>query len=557
MADVDDASRPAPADRVAADSGAPESGTAPAGAQEPRARQGAEPGAAPALAPEPAAAVAAAPVLARGQLHPAILLLQLFTVLRGLFLPVLLGVWVAPWFLAVAGLLLLVQMGAALLRFVTLEYALTADELRVRDGLLHRQERRIPLDRVQDLGFESSLLRRALGLVVVQVETASGKGVEVRLDALGTAAAEHLRAVLLAARDRGAAAPPAAAADARPTDAPAAPQVLQWLVHRTSATALWWRGVTDLRLSAFLVLGFSALELADRLGLRGSVRGVVRGASDWLGRLPPLVLATVLVLALVVVLGFGVVTSTCSSFVQFFGFELWLSGDVLQRRYGLLTTRQKVLPRVRIQRVALEQTWLRWLAGLAVVKADSAGGSRAEGEDQASGFDVVVPLAELQATMALLPALLPGFEREVLVYRSGSPRLVARTALQGVVLASVLAALLVPGLGPAGWFAFTLVPVSGLLGVLVYRKLGYALGDAHVALRQGVFGLFHTFVPTAKIQAVVVRQGPFEQCFGLASLAVHVAGGASTTLPHLLLADARALAAELAQRAAVAAAADW
>jgi putative membrane protein len=498
-----------------------------------------------------------AAVLAHGHLHPAILLLQLFTVLRGLFLPVLLGILVAPWFLALAGLLLLLQMATALLRYVTLEYTLTEDELRVREGLLHRQERRIPLDRVQDLGFESSLLRRALGLVVVQVETASGQGVEVRLDALGVAAAEHLRAVLLAARDRAAGAPGAAATAPLPVLAAAPPRPPQWLVHRTSATWLWWRGVTDLRLSAFLVLGFSALELADRIGLRGSVRGVVRGASDWLGRLPPGLLAAMLVLALTVVLGFGIVTSTCSTFVQFFGFELWLSGDVLQRRYGLLTTRQKVLPRARIQRVTLEQPWLRWLAGWAVVKADSAGGSRAEGEDQAGGFDVVVPLAEVGAARLLLPALLPGFEREVLAYRSGSPRLVLRTALQGVVVAALLAALLVPGLGAAGWLAFALVPVAALLGVLVYRKLGYALGEAHVALRHGVFGLFHSFVPTAKVQAVVVRQGPLEQCLGVAALTVHVAGGSSTTLPHLLLADARELAAALAERAAVAAAADW
>ncbi|MBZ0150110.1 MAG: PH domain-containing protein, partial [Planctomycetes bacterium] len=41
-------------------------------------------------------------------------------------------------------------------------YTLTSEELRVREGLLERQERRIPLDRIQDLGFESTLLRRGL-----------------------------------------------------------------------------------------------------------------------------------------------------------------------------------------------------------------------------------------------------------------------------------------------------------------------------------------------------------------------------------------------------------
>ena len=78
--------------------------------------------------------------------------------------------------------------------------------------------------------------------------------------------------------------------------------------------------------------------------------------------------------------------------VQFHGFTLLLRGDVLQRRYGLLTTRQKTLPRARVQRVTIEQTWLRRLAGFAVVKADSAGGSRSDGQDNSGGWDVVVPL---------------------------------------------------------------------------------------------------------------------------------------------------------------------
>ena len=125
--------------------------------------------------------------------------------------------------------------------------------------------------------------------------------------------------------------------------------------------------------------------------------------------------------------------------VQFHGFNLRLRGDVLQRRFGLLTTRQKTLPRARIQRVTIEQTWLRRLLGYAVVKADSAGGSRSDGQDATGGWDVVVPLARTNDAHALLPAMLPGVERETFSWRRGSPRLIARTAAQGVLLAAAAA----------------------------------------------------------------------------------------------------------------------
>ena len=116
-------------------------------------------------------AATAAPVLAHGHLHPGILLLRLLDALRQAAFPVVAGLVLQSWWFVGFGVLgFVLYLGYAIARYVTLEYTLTADELRVREGLLERQERRIPLDRIQDLGFESSLLRRALGLCVVLVE---------------------------------------------------------------------------------------------------------------------------------------------------------------------------------------------------------------------------------------------------------------------------------------------------------------------------------------------------------------------------------------------------
>lgn len=513
---------------------------------------------------EPAAAPAA--VLAKGHLHPAILLLHLFDGMRQAVVPVLFGVVLKLWWLVAFGVVAFVmRLGYSLARYLTLDYTLTTDELRVREGLLHRQERRIPLDRIQDLGFESTILRRALGLAVVLVETASGTGVEARLDALSKADAEHLRDVLLAARklprtNTAAAAPGAdgtVGADGEPAAVPPlGPPVpeAEWLVHRSTPGELLLRGVTDLRMSAFLFTGLAAL---DQLGLAERFANAVDGAQSWLWQFSPLVIALVLAGTVLAVLAFGVVTATLGNLVTFHGFRLVLRGDVLQRRFGLLTTRQKTLPRARIQRVTVEQSWLRRLSNLAVVKADSAGGSRSDGADVAGGWDVVVPLARLQGATALLPALLPGLEQEQFEWRQGSSRLIGRTTLQGVLMAAVATPLLWWQTGPAAAFALLLVPLWALLGVLVWRNLGFALGREFLTLQHGIIGRTIAYVPTAKVQAVVMRQGPLAQLLGLAELTVYVAGGSPTRLPDLTLADARVLTAEIAARAAAAAARTW
>ncbi|HEX6811045.1 MAG TPA: PH domain-containing protein [Planctomycetota bacterium] len=513
----------------------------------------------PVPAPPPAVAV-----LARGHLHPAILLLRLLDALRQTAVPLVLGIAVNRWFLVLAIVLFVVQLGYSLARYLTLEYTLTAQELRVREGLLERQERRIPLDRIQDLGFESTILRRVLGLTVVLVETASGRGVEARLDALSRADADHLREILIAARqdltksatpnDPSAAAEPTAAPTAAAAPAPPQPE---WVVHRSSTIDLLLRGFTDLRLSAFVVTGFAALQLADQIGFAVQLRGIARSFRDWLGQFSPALLVLLLFAMLLAVVGLGVVTATLGNLVQFHGFVLTLRGDVLQRRFGLLTTRQKTLPRTRIQRITIEQPWLRRLLGLAAVKADSAGASRSEGSDTTGGWDVVVPLAQLPVADAVLPALLPGLERATFGWQRGSPRLILRTTVQGVLFAALLVPLSWPAMGAWALLTLLFVPLWALIGLLVWRNLGFALGSQFLALQHGVVGRYLAYVPTAKVQAVVVHQGPIAQLLGLAELTVYVAGGSPTRLPDITLADAQRVAAELGHLAAAAAALDW
>ncbi|MCC7399726.1 MAG: PH domain-containing protein, partial [Planctomycetes bacterium] len=469
-------------------------------------------------------------ILARGHLHPAILLLRLVDALRNTVALIVLGAVVSPQFLVIGLVLFLFHLGASLARYLTLEYRLTAIDLVVREGILSRQERRIPLDRIQDLAFESSLLRRALGLCVVLVETASGKGVEARLDALSRADADHLREVLLAARRStlATAAPTAAgdgtssatAADLATALVVAAPAEPVWLVHRTRSSDLFLRGLTDLRLSAFAFTGLAAFEFADRFGLLSQAAGIAAALRRWLGDAPTVTLALLLLGVVAGVVAIGVATATLGNLIQFHGFELVLRGSVLQRRYGLLTTRQKTLPRERVQRVAVEQSWLRRLLGRAVVKADSAGGSRAEGEDTGGGFDVVVPLTRIEQANALLPALLPGLERGTPAWLQGSRRLIVRTTLVGAVLAALALAAGLPAVGPYALFALLLIPLWAVIGMLSWQNLAWSLDDDFLRLQHGVVGRYASYVPTAKVQSVVLLQGPLAQLLGLAELTV-------------------------------------
>lgn len=480
-------------------------------------------------------------VLAEGHLHPAILLLRLLDGLRQALIPVVLGLIAhTPWLVYLGLLLFVLSVGWALLLYVTFRFRLTTQELVTTvgvPGLLH-QERRIPQDRIQDLSFESTLLRRLLGLVVVSVETASGQGAEARLDSLARADAERLREALLAARGGAASvalAPP--------------PELL---LFQSSAGELSLLGLTNNRIGVILASLVGVSQFAGDLGFAVEIAGWLKRV---FGRIATRHWTAVLALAAAAVflaLIAGWLIAITGSFLMFHGYTLTLRNDVLQRRYGLITTRAQALPRRKIQRVLLEQTWLRRLLGLIVVRAESAGAAADPREEVRGGLDVIVPLATAPRAEPLVPMLLPGLDVRMLRWQRVSPRVITRVTLKGLLWTVALLAIGLPLLDELALLALLLVPLSFGTGVLLYSNLAYARAEGHVAMRFGILGRYRAMVPLRKVQAVALRAGPVERALGLARLDVHVAGGAPTVLADLPRDEAEGLMGDLARHAAAA-----
>ena len=84
--------------------------------------------------------------------------------------------------LAVAVVLLLIVVLRPVLRWKTTTYELTTGRLRVREGILTRRGRDIPLTRISDVSFTRSLLDRLVGAGRLVVESPGEHGQIVLTD---------------------------------------------------------------------------------------------------------------------------------------------------------------------------------------------------------------------------------------------------------------------------------------------------------------------------------------------------------------------------------------
>ncbi len=501
-------------------------------------------------------------ILAHGHLHPGILFLRFVDALRQILVPMIFAYLVGEGgiqvFILVAALgMFCLNMLYSLVRFMTYRYVLTTDELVTTWGILHRQERRIPVNRIQDLSFEQTLVRRMVGLVVVTVETAAGEGAEARMDSLGRADAARLRQALQWVRQaEPLATEPGTEPGAEPTQAFAEPEEV---VHfRASAKDLMLRGLTDNRLGAIVVATALVLETADQFGMGNDLGGQ---AEQWLGQfnnfvhglLPwdeGLIWALLALVGVMVVLVAGWIASISASFLMFHDFKLVQRGAIFQRRYGLLTTRVRSLPQRKIQRVLLQQNWLRRLLKLVVVRADSAGSGANQREEVKGGLDIVAPLCKLFTGRSLVRVLFPGMQAEGITWQRVSQRIVMRMFAQGLLLTALGLSLGLVYLGNYAWGFVLMAPGTLLMGILAYQNLGFCQVPGHLAMRWGYLGRYRAVIPLRKVQAVALRAGPLDRLFGLASVSVYVAGCGPTTLQHLTRSDALQLQQNLAAQAA-------
>src|SRR6266581_1138799 len=80
--------------------------------------------------------------------------------------------------LAVAALVLL-WLIAVWIRWRSISYTLTDQRIKIESGVFGRQEKIIPIDRVQDCATNQSLVGRVLGYGRVEVDAAGAQGAEV------------------------------------------------------------------------------------------------------------------------------------------------------------------------------------------------------------------------------------------------------------------------------------------------------------------------------------------------------------------------------------------
>jgi putative membrane protein len=408
-----------------------------------------------------------------------------------------------------------VLMAFGVLRWITTRYRVTPERLELHTGLLFRQHRSVPRDRVRTVDVTAKPLHRLFRLSVVRVGTGqheSGRDRELALDAVSAAEAERLRAVLL---DR--APVPIEVAAAQPTGQEIARLHWSWL--RFAPLTVW-------SVASVVTLAGSIWGLLAEAGVRPTDIGTIRGIAQWLAQRP--VAATVAVIAGSLLL-LGIAGSVVLYAEAWWHYRLTREPDgTLRVNRGLLTKRSVSLEERRLRGVQVDEPLLLRAARAArcnAVATGSGGGERSKLLPPATGTETH-RVAAVVLREPTPPTTQPLLRHPPAALRRRLTRALIPYALivAGLVAADRLSAWMPPWPWQAA--AVVLLPASVLLGIDRYRNLGHLVTEQYLLVRSGSLLRQTVVLRRSGIIGWRVSRSVFQRASGLATVTAVTAAGA-------------------------------
>jgi putative membrane protein len=429
---------------------------------------------------------------------------------------------------------LVIVVGSALWGFLSWRattYEVSGGAFHLRQGVIQKNERTIPLEHVQSVDTVQGIIQRLFGVVEVRVETAGGGASEpdASLSALDRGAAAALRRKIEGFRRE----------DVSEDEEETGPNVLRRLGTRELLVA----GATSGQIGVALSLIAVVSQFFDNFFSEGFVQRLYEALAP---RSVTAVLAVILIVGLLAwLLAIG------GTILAYAGFTLSRDGDFLYIKRGLLERREATIPLARIQAVRIVEGVLRQPFGLAALHVESAG----YGED-AGVSTTLVPLLPRKEAQKLLLDAAPEF-----AVAPALQRLPAR-ALRRYVFRATVPALLLTAAAALSYFlaldsllgglpALLLIPLAAAYGWLRYRAAGWAFEDDRLITRFRRLARSTAIAPRRRLQSRDIIRSPFQRRARLATFRARVAsggGGAALQIADLDSGAAETLAESLGPR---------
>ena len=431
--------------------------------------------------------------------------------------------------LFVAIVSILGSLALSVVAYFNFYYHVEDDQLIINQGVLRKNFQSIPIERIQSIDFEQSLLHQVLNLFRVKIDTAGSDASEASITALKKEEAEELRSFILRLKR-----------EVKPGKELEKEDDLDEFVEEEQKSGFYKLSVLDL-----IKVGVSR----NHLQTAGILTGIAFGFLDDIEQILGLqVFETIQSEALsgrmgvigflslfVVFLAIAFFWTLGRTVLRHYNFTLLFNSQSWSTRSGLFERLQRTASRKKVQQIIRRDNPLARVFGMSDVSmtvASSAGDSSTSNLSM-PGF----PTARFQELIREQFGYTPGLYKPIVI----SSKMIERYSLIWLVI-FILLDFGLYWLQMNAFLAMALImTVVGVFWIRAYYRswtLSYNEDTIHISY--GVWTRVERKFELYKLQAVEWRETPYDRRNGLKSLLLHTASG-SIRIPFLSQHDAEFL----------------
>jgi putative membrane protein len=424
--------------------------------------------------------------------------------------------------LQIAGIVLgALIVAESILSYWFFRFHISDKSILIRQGWLKKKQLDIKFDRIQGINTQQNLIYRLLGLLNVSFDTAGSGGNEGNLPAVTREFADSLLERI--GKER-------LTVEADKAESEAQSGVL---------VSLDWRDMIRIGLANRRALIVIALigPLFEKLGDEFDTyveRTVLLAASNGI----EVTTTNGLVIGLTIFLGLALILagfSVTAAFLRYHNFVLWLDGQTLRSRGGLITRHENSMDLGKIQTLRLQQGIVeRWQRRFCMTARQAVASGKDRSKKVFSIPSVPILKADQLRKLFLAPEagdlsqdprfggfkkISPLYMRSKILFIGLVPSLLATIALSQLAGAVALVFLL--------W-----LPLVAAVTYRNWQRAGFMHDDQEIFRRSGIMGYRTVGLLFRKVQRVTLTQSRYQRRKNLASLRMNMASG-SVRVPYI------------------------
>ncbi|MDV6167084.1 PH domain-containing protein [Flavobacterium sp. DG1-102-2] len=390
------------------------------------------------------------------------------------------------------------------------------EEFVIRKGIWNKSRIAIPLDKIQQVNINQSLIQKIIGVHALEVDTAGSSGKEVSIRAINHETALSLKDRLLEAgysKDNT----NNAKEDSDAKSVHPFIQISLLSLFKTGITSNYTRSFA--LLLAFIITSFQYIE--DFIEAAGYDEDPL---DEYINPEILLRFITFIILGIMVL---TLIINLVRTIVRYYNFRITKQHDSLLLSYGLLNTKNTILRPNKVQIVTVGNNFFQKKFNMNDLKIRQASGVEANDRDQKKTA-IEIPGCSHEEKDMLLKFLLGKIPEKGTALKPSLRKIIMETIIFLVIPLGVyllLAFLVYPSIKE--YIVF--LPLYALfVGVLIYfgfRHYRLFVSDDFIIKQSGAWDIDREFIVPDKIQTISIKQYFWHKGSDIGIVTLHTAGG--------------------------------